>query len=42
MIATIIRDNTHGYTKEMLPNQVVDKLAVFVSRGHGENWGQYT
>lgn len=33
MIAKIIRDDTHSYSKEMLPDQAVDKLAVFVSRG---------
>ncbi len=32
-IAPILRDETHGYTKELLPDKAVDALALFVSRG---------
>jgi len=32
-IAKIIRDDTHRYTPEMLPDNAVEKLALFVSRG---------
>jgi mono/diheme cytochrome c family protein len=32
-IKNIIRDKTHGYTKEILPDKALDKLALFVSHG---------
>lgn len=32
-IAAIIRDDTHRYTPEMLPDGAIEKLALFVSRG---------
>lgn len=32
-IAAIIRDDTHRYTPEMLPDAAIEKLALFVSRG---------
>ena len=32
-IAQIIRDETHGYTEQMLPRSAVDKLALFLSQG---------
>lgn len=32
-IATILRDKTHAYTSEMLPDKAVERLARFVSAG---------
>lgn len=32
-IAKIIRNDTHRYTEELLPDAAVDRLALFVSRG---------
>lgn len=32
-VAAIIRDDTHRYTEDMLPNSAVQKLALFVTRG---------
>jgi thiosulfate dehydrogenase len=32
-IAAILRDKTHGFTAEMIPNRAAAALAVFVSRG---------
>jgi len=32
-IAKIIRNDTHGYSEDMIPNEAVDYLALFVSRG---------
>ncbi len=32
-IEKIIRDKTHGYTRDMIPDEAVEYLALFVSRG---------
>jgi len=32
-IATILRDKTHGYTPEMLPDKAIERLARFVGAG---------
>ncbi len=32
-ITRTVRDKTHGYTEQMIPNQALSALAIFVSRG---------
>ena len=32
-IAAIVRGGVHGYTRKMIPDDALEKLAVFISRG---------
>jgi mono/diheme cytochrome c family protein len=36
IIRGIITDDTHGYTTEMIPDQAMERLALFVTRGQHE------
>jgi thiosulfate dehydrogenase len=38
-VSAIVRDSTHGFTAELIPDQALERLALFVTRGqHETEW----